>query len=117
MKHRANTPRLVILACLPATQAEIHTKTGVSQAAVSRWLVELRKCNEAHISAWRPASVKGGYPAAIYSPGPGADVANPSGIVLTSDEVHRRANQPKPVRWRIPRRDPLTAALFGAARP
>ena len=130
MKHRANTPRLAILACLPATQAEIHTKTKVSQAAVSRWLTYLRDCGEAHISGWHRNPDYRAVVQAIYHPGPGADVVCNIRTMTQKERDRlsrktRRANGDwenrkaaerarywvnKPVR-----RDPLTAALFGRA--
>lgn len=130
MKHRANTPRLAILACLPATQAEIHTKTKVSQAAVSRWLTYLRDCGEAHIGGWHRNPDYRAVVQAIYHPGPGADVVC-NIRTMTQKERDRlsRKNRRKSGDWadvlqrqrarywrdKAPRRDPLTAALFGRA--
>lgn len=130
MKHRANTPRLTVLACLPATQAEIHAKTGVSQAAVSRWLTYLRECGDAHIGGWRRNPDYRAVVRAIYHPGPGADVVctiRPMSQIERDrlSRKTRRANgdwedrkaaerarywRDKPVK-----RDALTAALFGRA--
>ena len=130
MKHRANTVRLVVHAALPATQADIHAKTGISQAAISRWLTYLRACGDAHIGAWRARDNKFGLPMAVYHPGPGLDV--PCTIKpLTQRERDRRSRavrrksgdwadrqaRERARYWRDKpaRRDPLTAALFGAA--
>jgi hypothetical protein len=77
--HRINTPRLAVLAALPATQAEICAKTGVSQAAVSRWVAYLRECADAHIGGWKLSTNQG--PAqAIYQRGAGADVHCSQGV-------------------------------------
>jgi len=130
MKHRANTVRTVVLAALPATQAEIHAATGISQAAISRWLTYLRACSDAHIGAWRKGASKFSQPVAVYHPGPGLDVActiKP----MTQKERDRRsrslrrksgdwedrkaAERARYWRDKPARRDPLTAALFGRA--
>lgn len=130
MKHRANTVRAVVLAALPATQAEIHAKTGVSQAAISRWLTYLRACADAHIGGWTRSPNCPGIIMAIYHPGPGADVVCRLKPMTQRDRDRRsRATRRKSGDWedrkaaerarywaaKQPRRDPLTAALFGAA--
>jgi hypothetical protein len=130
MKHRDNTVRAVVLAALPATQADIHAKTGVSQAAISRWITYLRACGDAHIGSWRERASKFGLPMAVYHPGPGLNVAcdikpmtqkqrdRRSRAVRrkTGDWVDRQARE-RSRYWaaKPARRDSLTAALFGAA--
>lgn len=130
MKHRANTPRLAILACLPATQAQIHEKTGVSQGAISRWLTYLRACSDAHIGGWTRSPNCPGIIMAVYHPGPGADVVCKLKRMTQRDRDRRsRAVRRKTGEWadvlqrqrarywrdKPTRRDPLTAALFGRA--
>lgn len=128
MKHRANTCRETVLAALPATQAEIHDKTGVSQAAISRWMTYLRACGDAHIGDWKERDNKFGTPQAIYHPGPGADVVCTIRPMTQKERDRRsRAVRRKSGDWedrkasersrywrdRAPRRDPLMAAFFG----
>lgn len=128
MKHRANTVRETVLAALPATQAEIHAKTGVSQAAVSRWLTYLRACSDAHIGAWRRPVA--GPAVAVYHPGAGADVVCTLKRYTQKDRDRRsRAVRRKNGDWedrkaaersrywrdKPVQRDALTAALFGRA--
>jgi len=104
----------LVLAALPATQAEICAKTGVSQAAVSRWVAYLRDCADAHIGSWQLSTNQG--PAqAIYHPGAGADVLC---TALTPRQLARNARPPRqPIdrSWmqQAPRRDALMSALFG----
>lgn len=129
MKHRRNTPREIVLAALPATQAEIRAKTGVSQAAVSRWLTYLRACSDAHIGGWT-TSRKGGPPQSVYHSGAGADVVctikplTPKQLNRRSRALRRKtgewedrkaADRARYWRNKPAKRDPLTAALFGRA--
>lgn len=126
-KHRA---RLAVLEALPGTQAQIHAKTGVSQAAISRWLTFLRACSQAHIGGWTVSEKYRGIPMAIYHPGPGADVVCTIKRMTQRDRDRRsRAVRRLTGEWedvllrqrarywrdKAPRRDPLTAAFFGAA--
>ncbi len=129
MKHRTNTARTVVLAALPGSQADIHTATGVSQAAISRWLAYLRSCGDAHIGGWRKAKDKFSQPIAVYHKGPGPDVA--CNVTMTQKQRDRRsvAMRRKSGDWadvlarerarywrdKPVKRDPLTAALFGRA--
>lgn len=128
-KHRNGTARLTVLAALPGTQAEIFAKTGVSQAAISRWLTYLRACGDAHIGGWTTAR-KGGQPMAVYNPGAGPDaVCNIKPMTQRQRDRRSRAVRRKTGEWadrsarerayywaRKPaKRDPLTAAFFGAA--
>jgi hypothetical protein len=123
--------RALLLPALPATQQQIRQKTKMSQAAVSRWCIFLRECNELHIGAWLPPT-KGGPALAVYHAGPGPDAVNE--LRMRSKAERRKAAQllrpeldgveklytrpaMKLTDWRtMPiRRDPFTAAFFGAA--
>ena len=122
--------RALLLPALPATQQQIRQKTKMSQAAVSRWCIFLRECNELHIGAWVP-STNGGPALAVYHVGPGADAINT--LRKRSKAERREAAKllrpeldgidklytPRPAKlpdWRTMPicRDPLTAAFFGA---
>lgn len=128
MKHRKNTPRETVLAALPGTQAEIHAKTGVSQAAISRWLTYLRACGDARIGDWKRPTM--GPVMAVYYAGPGPDVVCSIKPMTQKDRDRRsRAVRRKNGDWedrkasersrywrdKPVQRDPLTAALFGRA--
>lgn len=131
MTNQKYDARKLILAALPATQKQIRQKTGISQAAVSRWCIFMHSCKELHIGAWL-APEKGGPALAVYHDGPGADAINTL-RKLSKAELKARAKllrpeldgvvklyRPAPIvlpDWRtMPiRRDPLTAAFFGAA--
>lgn len=130
MKHRANTARERVLAALPATQAQIRAKTGVSQAGISRWLAYLRACNDAHIGGWVRSENAAGIIMAIYHPGPGLDAVCRLRRFTQQDRDRRsRAVRRKNGDWedrkaaerarywrdKPVKRDTMTAALFGRA--
>jgi len=130
MKQRKSPAREAVLAALPGTHAEIHAATGVSLAAVTRWLAYLRDNRQAHIGDWKRSEKCPGISVAIYHPGPGADVrcrlkrSTQKDRDRRSRETRRKNGdwddvlaRRRAAYWRdkAPRRDPLTAALFGAA--
>lgn len=127
-KHRAGTARLAVLAAMPGTQTEIRAKSSASIAGVSRWCDYLVKCGDAHVGAWTLSAVN--IPMPIYHPGPGVNVKNPYPKRTQkqrdrdsrrrrrkSGEWEDRKARERAYYWRdkAPRRDPLTAALFGPA--
>ncbi len=128
-KHRANTVRLVVRDAMPGTQQDIHAKTGVSLAAISRWCEYLHDCEDAHIGGWQRSAKYHGVFMAVYHPGPGADVKCPYKPRTQRDrDRDSRRTRRKSGEWedrkarerayywakKGPRRDPLTAALFGS---
>ena len=131
MTNQKYDARKLILAALPATQKQLREKTKISQAAVSRWCIFMHDSKELHIGDWLPPT-KGGPALAVYHAGPGPDAINTL-RKLSKAELKARAKllrpeldgieklyKPMPVKvqdWRtMPiRRDPLTAAFYGAA--
>jgi hypothetical protein len=119
--------RAVVLKAMPGTQAEIRERTGLSVAVVSRWSAALLDAGEVHLASWQ-RHANGGPFAMVYAPGAGRNAKPPKpmtdaertrrmrGHMRRSGEwEHRKAMQRARYRADAPVRDPLTAALFGAA--
>jgi hypothetical protein len=113
------------------TQAQIAARTGLGLATVCRWLQVLLDERHVHVCAFEPHP-NGGPDAAVYRRGPRPHKFRPKQrrVPTDLDRVHAyrsrlRASGEwehrlaiKRARWRAdhPRRDALTAALFGGAR-
>lgn len=112
--HPSNTlPRILAVWTRPMTQHELATAAGVSQAGVSRHMKALltSRPRRAHVVDWTQRVHRFGPPKAIYAPGPGKD--KPCDIQpLSQSEISRNYRVRRD--QRKPRRDPLTAAFFGA---
>lgn len=118
--------RAQILGMLPATQLKIHRRTKIGLSTVSRWLNDLVDSEEAHVGDWE-RSKHGGPFAAVYHKGPGEPVPCtlepiPGAVVSRSYHDRRRKERAAELAERearlaalVPRRDPMVAALFGAA--
>lgn len=118
--------RAVVLAALPATQAQIHERTGLGTATVCRWIKDIRAAGESHIGGWVRTGGKWG---AIHHPGPGEDKPAPRPKTKKARDRKRRRKDRETGRidliraqqrkryWdkKGARRDPLVAALFGQA--
>lgn len=118
--------RELVLEALPGTPAQIMERTGLSAGTVSRWVTDLRNAGQAHIGKW--TRTRGVFLSTIHA-GPGRDAKKPK--PLTSAQLTRNSRQRmrKSGEWtdrmakdrarywrkKAPKRDPLTAALFGAA--
>ena len=127
---RANFSEFV-LGAMPGTKADIVINSGVSQAAVLRWVRLLHADHKIHIAGWRPHP-RAGAAMAVYAVGDLPDA--PCKLKhLTKRQIRLRfeAKAKKDgrydsmkARWRSKywvRKasavgDPLVAALFGAAR-
>ena len=91
-----------VLAAMPGTSSAIAAKIGVSKLCARTWCERLHASREAHIGGWH-VGAKGGRHAPVYHRGPGADVVRADRVPV-----------PKPApRHKLPKRDPLTVALFG----
>ncbi|MGK5040414.1 hypothetical protein ACQ4WQ_08735 [Janthinobacterium sp. GB1R12] len=120
-----------VLGAMPGTKADIVNKSGVSQAAVLRWVRLLHAEHKIYIASWKPHP-RAGAAMAVYAVGnlPDAPCTLPC---LTKRQIRLRfeAKAKKDgrydsmkARWRSKywiRKagavgDPLVAALFGAAR-
>lgn len=121
--------RNVVLAALPGSNADVRAKTGLGLATVSRWLNHLLDAGEIHLHH-KLVSPHGGPLISVFYPGPA-----PAGFVprlpkLPTDaerSAKQRARMRKTGDWedvkarrralyyanKKPKRDPLTAALFG----
>ena len=126
MTRRAYRER--VLACLPATQAEIRDRTGLTLATVSRWIADIQAQDEAHIGGWF-VYPHGGPVAAIWHPGPGETAPKPKLVTEVErtrayrkrmrasgdwEDVKARRRAEYAARRPAARRDPLMA-LFGPA--
>ena len=123
--------RDVVLAALPGSNADVRAKTGLGLATVSRWLTDLRIKGEIHLHH-KEISPHGGPLISVFYPGPAPAGFKPK-IPKVLDEIARtrryRRNARKSGAWedikakrraryhanKKPRRDALTAALFGSA--
>lgn len=116
--------RAVVLAALPGTQAQIVRRTGLGVATVSRWLADLYDSDEARIKRWTRTGAKF---AGVW--GRGAGEHAPCDLVAfdstqrkdhdrqrkkseAEQEAQDRARRLSEIKVR---RDPMVAALFGAA--
>lgn len=121
--------RALVLAALPGSNAQVRQRTGLGLATVSRWLNDLRIAGEIHLHH-KEVSPHGGPLISVFYPG-----ALPAGFkprvpkLLTNSQrtAKYRRNARKSGAWedikarrraayhaqKKPRRDPLTAALFG----
>lgn len=121
--------RARVLAAMPGTQAQIRERTGLGLATVSRWVADLCECKEAHIGGWW-INPHGGPVAEILHAGPPIGRKPKRPKVRTDLErtqayrrrlrdsgewEHVKAKRRTQYRINNPARDPLTAALFGAA--
>lgn len=133
MRSHAKLNRAAVLAAMPGTRPEIEAKTGLGAATVWRWVKDLHgpdegRGRECHIGRWRHCET-GGRPMPVYVAGPGRDA--PCRLTPATDaerasryrERLRRSGEweDKKARMRArywakrpPKRDPLTAALFGS---
>ena len=120
-----------VLGAMPGTKADIVIKSGVSQAAVLRWIRLLHTERKIYIASWKPHP-RAGAAMAVYAVGDLLD--EPCTLPrLTKRQIRLRfeAKAKKDgrydsmkARWRSKywiRKasavgDPLVAALFGAAR-
>lgn len=127
---RANFSEFV-LGAMPGTKAEIVIKSGVSQAAVLRWVRLLHAGRKIYIASWKPHP-RAGAAMAVYAVGDLPDA--PCKLQHLSKRQIRLRFEAKAkldgrwdrmqARWRSKywiRKagtvgDPLVAALFGAAR-
>ena len=123
--------REFVVGAMPGTKANIVIKSGVSQAAVLRWIRLLHAERKIYIASWKPHP-RAGAAMAVYAVGDLPDV--PCKLPhLTKRQIRQRfeAKAKKDgrydsmkARWRSKywiRKagavgDPLVAALFGAAR-
>ena len=120
-----------VLGAMPGTKADIVTKSGVSQAAVLRWIRLLHAERKIYIASWKPHP-RAGAAMAVYAVGdlPDAPCTLPH---LTKRQIRLRFEakarkdgryDAMKARWRSKywirkagaMGDPLVAALFGAAR-
>lgn len=116
--------RAVVLAALPATQAQIHEKTGLGAGTICRWIKALREDGEIHIGVWVRT---GGKWAAFYHPGPGKDEPAPTPKTKAERKRNyiRKAKETGQYEVMLAKerkrywakkgiqRDPITVALFG----
>lgn len=122
--------REVVLAALPGSNADIRAKTGLGLATVHRWLTDLRVNDEIHLHH-KEISPHGGPLISVFYPGPAPAGFKPR-VPKLLDDIGRtrkyRRNARKSGAWedikakrratyharKKPKRDALTAALFGA---
>lgn len=127
---RANFSEFV-LGAMPGTKADIVIKSGVSQAAVLRWIRLLHADRKIYIADWKPHP-RAGAAMAVYAVGDLPDA--PCKLKhLTKRQIRLRfeAKAKQDGRWDSMKArwrskywirkaravgDPLVAALFGAAR-
>ena len=120
-----------VLGAMPGTKADIVTKSGVSQAAVLRWIRLLHAERKIYIASWKPHP-RAGAAMAEYAVGNLPDA--PCTLQrLTKRQIRLRfeAKAKQDGRWDSMKArwrskywirkagavgDPLVAALFGAAR-
>ena len=123
--------REFVLGAMPGTKADIVIKSGVSQAAVLRWIRLLHAERKIYIAAWKPHP-RAGAAMAVYAVGNLPDA--PCKLQHLSKRQIRLRFEAKAkkdgrydsmkARWRSKywiRKagavgDPLVTALFGAAR-
>lgn len=122
--------RGVVLSALPGSNADVRAKTGLGLATVSRWLNDLLKAEEIHLHHME-VSPTGGPLISVFHPGPAPAGFKPKIPKLPTDTertARYRRNARKSGAWedikakrrakyhanKKPKRDPLTAALFGA---
>lgn len=124
--------REYVLGALPGTKAHLEKRSGVSRAAVLKWVRLMHAAHEIYIADWLPHPVHG--PAmAVYALGSLPDV--PCNLKnLTQQQRNQRHTKKlkaeggwdarlskwRSAYWRkkaATQRDPLVAAMFGAPRP
>lgn len=123
--------REFVLGAMPGSKADIVIKSGVSQAAVLRWIRLLHADRKIYIASWKPHP-RAGAAMAVYAVGDLPDA--PCTLQhLTKRQIRLRFEtkakkdgryDSMKARWRSKywiRKasavgDPLVAALFGAAR-
>lgn len=122
--------RLAVLQALPGSQKELAQRSGVSQAAVSRWIEDLVARKEAHVADFYVPE-NGGPQRPIYAPGPKPEGfrARKKEVIKVPKERMRRyrerklrdgswedvlkARRDRRFLQRAPKVDKLTAAFFG----
>lgn len=131
-----NRNRQLVLDAMPGSKSEIAAKTGLSKGVVGRWVDELHSEGKCRIWKWRrPEAVRGPH-MPIYKAGEGED--KPKNIeylteaeksvryrekqarLARQEEVHRDRSQRRVLVTKAKqlgmRRDPMIAALHGAAK-
>lgn len=106
-----------VLECLPSSSQDVATRLGISMSSAESYIRLLRSQNKSHIGAY----VRTGAPLdrAVHHPGPGQDVARKLRSQDDDDDTgyfeHRliAASAAPPLAAHV--RDPITAALYGAA--
>lgn len=121
--------RAKVLAALPGSAAEVRQKTGFGIATISRWLNDLLECNEIYLHH-KAVGPNGGKLTEYFHPGPKPKGFKPKIPKMPTDRERTnrwRENARKSGKWedikakrrasyhanKKPKRDPLTAALFG----
>lgn len=116
--------RALVLAALPGTQPQIVSRTKLGHATVLRWLKDLHHSGEARIKRWTRTE---GRFAAVWGKGGGEHA--PCELVPLDSKERRalakvraraeaeveQADRARRLAAIQVRRDPLVAALFGAA--
>lgn len=98
-------------------------------ATVHRWIKDLQASGQAHVGSWRRCA-GGGPPIAVYHAGAGVDVACRIARYTEAEKARRfrrrarrdgdwedklRAMRARYWAGKVPKRDPMVAALFGCS--
>lgn len=122
--------RAKVEAAMPGTTLQIAESAGIDQSSARRWTRTLRNEGACHVSGWKRTVGSGGMFKAIYSLGPGKDVAcrlKPLTVAqysqryrdkLGKDDDAAEAYRAKSMarRWALKARtngDPMVNFLFG----
>lgn len=93
-----------VLKALPATELQAQERTKLSRYSVVKAIRALRQSKQCHVGGWKQIGKK---PSRVFHPGEGKDVEPPAPM---------KQSEARPIfSSRMPRRDPLVAALFGPA--
>lgn len=120
--------RAVVKKALPGTQGDIRLKTGLGVATVSRWVNDLHASSEAYVKRWDTPT--NGPFMAVYARGRKPDAPRPAAKTVRERTESSRRGQRTNGAWedrlaagrarywaeKPAARDPMTAALFGAAK-
>lgn len=119
----ARMERILALLSKPHTRQELAEATHIGVRGVQSYLTALmaEKPRRIHVHDWRPNSP--GSPTAVYLLGDKRDKKKPRAMTAAERSRRRRADADVAIdhilRQRLertkPRRDPLTAAMFGPA--